>query len=156
MNSEEVVRTYADMIYKIAFRYVRHPQDAEDVLSETFLTYFKKERVFDSEEHRKAWLIRVTVNEAKDLLSRRCYHEDLDEWYYGEKEGAYTGMDDASDLRDAILRLPEHQREVITLFYLQDLPIARIAEILDKNPNTVAVTLSRARENLRRFLENET
>ena len=66
MNEEAVVRTYADMVYKIAYRYVANPVDADDVFSETFLAYFKKERVFPEEEHRKAWLIRVTINCAKD------------------------------------------------------------------------------------------
>lgn len=72
MVSEEfVVRTYADMIYKIAVRYVRDLTLAEDVFSETFLAYFRKERSFESEEHRKAWLIRVTINCAKDALMSR-------------------------------------------------------------------------------------
>ena len=62
MNEETVVRTYADMVYKIAYRYVLNQADADDVFSETFLAYFKKERVFQDEEHRKAWLIRVTIN----------------------------------------------------------------------------------------------
>lgn len=61
INGEEIVRRYSDMVYKIAMRYTRNQYDAEDVLSDTFLTYFKKERVFDSEEHRKARLIKVTI-----------------------------------------------------------------------------------------------
>lgn len=65
MNEELVVKTYADMVYKIAYRYTANPTDAEDVFSETFLAYFKKDRAFESEEHRKAWLIRVTINCAK-------------------------------------------------------------------------------------------
>ena len=46
MDEETIVRTYADMVYKIAYRYVANPMDADDVFSETFLTYFKKERIF--------------------------------------------------------------------------------------------------------------
>ena len=56
-------------------------------------------------------------------------------------------------LRDAIQRLPEKQREIICLYYLQDLPVREIAGILDMNENTVKVTLMRAREKLRSFLE---
>lgn len=153
MNGEEIVRAYSDMIYKIAMRYTRNQYDAEDVLSETFLTYFKKERQFESEEHRKAWLIKVTINTAKDLLSERTYDEELTEERLDTHE-YHPATDDVLALREAILRLPEHQREVITLFYMQDLPIERIAEILDKNKNTVAVTLMRAKENLRKYLES--
>lgn len=153
MNGEETVRAYSDMVYKIALRYTRNTYDAEDVLSETFLTYFKKDRKFESEEHRKAWLIKVTVNTAKDLLSGRTYDEELTEERLDAHE-YHENPDEVLTLREAILRLPEHQREVITLFYMQDLPIDRIAEILDRNKNTVAVTLMRAKENLRRYLES--
>ena len=151
MNSEEIVRLYADMMYKIAFRYARNQYDAEDIVSEVFLTYFRRERTFESEEHRKAWLIKVTINEAKTLLSGRRYDEEINEEIVGG-EDRRTDIDDAIDLKTAIARLPEHQREVITLFYLQDLSIVQIAEILDKNKNTVAVTLARARDNLKHFL----
>ena len=54
---EQIVRTYADMVYRIAYRYVKNSIDADDVFSEVFLAYFKKERTFENEEHRKAWLI---------------------------------------------------------------------------------------------------
>ena len=54
MDSESVVRRYADMIYKIAYHYVQNGADAEDVFSEVWLIYFKKERTFESEDHRKA------------------------------------------------------------------------------------------------------
>ena len=151
MNSEEIVRLYADMMYKIAFRYARNQYDAEDIVSEVFLTYFRRERTFESEEHRKAWLIKVTINEAKTLLSGRRYDEEINEEIVGG-EDRRTDIDDAIDLKTAIARLPEHQREVITLFYLQDFSIVQIAEILDKNKNTVAVTLARARDNLKHFL----
>lgn len=151
MNAEEIVRTYSDMIYKIAFRYVWNPYDAEDVLAETFLTYFKRERSFESEEHRKAWLIKVACNEAKDILSGRGGCEKINEEIAGADE--QKDLEDVMDLRAAINRLPDHQREVIILHYLHDIPIAEIAGILDKNKNTVAVTLMRARENLKTYLE---
>lgn len=153
MDEEEVVRRYADMVYKIAFRYVRNQYDADDVFSETFLNYFKKERTFESEEHRKAWLIRVTINEAKNVCMSRKYDEEINEEILGA-EDKQSDADEVMDLRAAIKRLPEHQREVITLFYMQDLSIEQISKVLDKNKNTVAVTLSRARESLRKYLES--
>ena len=146
LNAEDVVRTYADMVYKIAYRYVGNPTDAEDVFSETFLSYFKREREFESEEHRKAWLIRVTINAAKDFLKSRGSWEELN-------EDEPLAREDLMTLRDAIQRLPEKQREIICLYYLQDLPVREIAGILDMNENTVKVTLMRSREKLRRFLE---
>lgn len=152
MNEELVVKTYADMVYKIAYRYTANPTDAEDVFSETFLKYFKKDRTFESEEHRKAWLIRVTINCAKELLSHRNPWTELNEEIAADPMGG--GEQELSmDLRQAIDRLKPEYREVILLHYIEGLSIARISEVLGRNENTVKVHLSRAREKLRVFLE---
>ena len=149
MDAESIVRTYADMIYKIAYRYVRNASDAEDAFSEVWLIYFKRDRAFETEEHRKAWLIRVTINVAKDLLSKRGYHEELTDRI--ELPEAGPAREELMDLRNAIDQLPPDYKEVVCLYYLQGLPVKTIAEILDRNENTVKTHLSRAREQLRTY-----
>ena len=151
MNEEQIVRTYADIVYKIAYRYTANTEDAEDVFSETFLAYFKRKRSFESEEHRKAWIIRVTINCAKDLLAKRRNDEELNEELVGGE--GHASQEDILTLRQAIETLPPQQKEILTLYYLNDVPIKTIAEILNKNVNTVKVTLFRARENLRAYFE---
>ena len=151
MDAESIVRTYADMIYKIAYRYTRQSADAEDVFSEVWLIYFKKDRAFESEEHRKAWLIRVTINAAKKLLGRRTYPEEVDERV--AEPAADESREELLDLRQAVERLKPEYREVICLYYLQDLPVKMIAAILEQNENTVKTHLMRGREQLRRFME---
>ena len=152
MDEEQIVRTYADMIYKIAYRYTSNAADAEDVFSETFLAYFRRERTFESEEHRKAWLIRVTINCAKDLLAARRCDEELNEELTCEPQ--HASQEDILTLREAINALPPGQKEILTLYYLNDVPIKTIATILEKSENTVKVTLFRARENLRKYFED--
>ena len=153
MNEETVVRTYADMVYKIAYRYVADPTDADDVFSETFLTYFKKERVFHDEEHRKAWLIRVTINCAKDLLRSKSSWEELNESIVAEESPA-LGSEEQLDLHTAIRQLRFEYREVICLHYLEGLSIKDIAVVLGRNENTIKTHLARGREKLRKFLED--
>ena len=139
------------MVYRIACRYVKNPTDADDVFSEAFLAYFKKERTFESEEHRKAWLIRVTINCAKDLLEQRSHLQQ-----YQEETMTDQPAPDSSaymDLYAAIEQLRPEYREVIKLFYLDDLSVREIAQILGKNENTVKTQLSRAREKLKTLLE---
>ena len=145
------MRTYADMVYRIACRYVNNSIDADDVFSEVFLAYFKKERTFESEEHRKAWLIRVTINCAKDFLEQRSHMQPL----YEERvvEAAAPDTDTYMDLHAAIEQLRPEYREVVKLYYLDDLSVKQIAQILDKNENTIKTQLSRAREMLKTFLE---
>ena len=152
INEETVVRTYADMVYKIAYRYVANPTDADDVFSETFLTYFKKERVFQDEEHRKAWLIRVAINCAKDLLKGRASWEELNEELAGDDAPAVCS-EEQLDLHKAIQQLRLEYREAICLYYLEGLSIKDISVVLGRNENTIKTHLARGREKLRKFLE---
>ena len=151
-SEDFVVRIYADMIYKVAVRYTANLTDAEDVFSETFLAYFRKERQFNSEEHRKAWLIRVAINCAKDQMRERqqCCELEADP---GSVEQGFTKTEEAADLRSALEQLKPEYREVICLFYLQDLSVKMIAEVLGRNESTVKTQLARAREKLKVFLE---
>ena len=151
MMEEQIVRTYADMVYRIAYRYVKNSIDADDVFSEVFLAYFKKVRVFDSEDHRKAWLIKVTINCAKDLLGQRLQLQQSIEETVADK--TVRDADTYMDLHDAIDHLCPKYREVIKLYYLDDLSVREIAQILNKNENTVKTQLARAREILKSVLE---
>ena len=139
------------MVYRIAYRYVKNSIDADDVFSETFLAYFKKERIFESEEHRKAWLIRVTINCAKDLLEQRSQLQQLHEEILPDQTApdATTYM----DLHMAIESLRPEYREVIKLYYLDDLSVKEIAQVLNKNENTIKTQMFRAREALKTILE---
>ena len=150
MNAEQIVLTYSDMVYGIAFRYMGNRAEAEDVYQETFLTYFKKEREFKSEEHRKAWLIRVTINNAKTLLMSRKYPDEIDESIADNDEP--IRKEDAMDLKDAIEKLKPEYKEAITLFYINDLPVREIAAVLGVTENTVKLRLTRARQKLKEFL----
>ena len=145
------MRTYADMVYRIAYRYTKNSIDTDDVFSEVFLTYFKKERTFESEEHRKAWLIRVTINCAKDLLVQCSQLQQLHEEALPEQTPRDT--DTYMDLHEAIEELRPEYREVIKLYYLDDLSVKEIAQILEKNENTIKTQLSRARNTLKSILE---
>ena len=151
MEEEQVVRAYADMVYRIAFRYTGSRTDADDVFSETFLAYFRKKRSFESEEHRKAWLIRVTINCAKDLIHARIAYTELDPGLVSDGHDA-DNAELRLDLRQAIDQLSKEYREVICLFYLEQLSVHQIAQVLGRNENTVKVQLSRARTKLRAFL----
>lgn len=148
---EQIVRTYADMVYRIAYRYVKNTIDTDDVFSDVFLAYFKKERTFESEEHRKAWLIRVTINCAKDLLAQRAQLQQLHEETLPDQSA--RDIDTYMDLHEAIEQLRPEYREIIKLYYLDDLSVKEIAQILNKNENTIKTHLFRARETLKSVLE---
>ena len=66
---EEVMKRYQNMVFRLAYSYTRSRSDAQDMCQEVFLRYFRKRPRFDSEEHRKAWLLRVTLNRARSHVS---------------------------------------------------------------------------------------
>ena len=67
---EDVFERYGNMVYRLAFAYARSKADADDIFQEVFLRYYRRAPAFQSEEHRKAWLLRVTINRAKSCLSK--------------------------------------------------------------------------------------
>ncbi len=155
MNDEEMVKAYSDMIYGVAMRYVRNRTDAEDVYSDVFYRYFRRERKFDSEEHRKAWLLRVTVNASKEFLMNRGYKEELNEDMFGDEpiSGSWdTSTEDILAVRDALKKLDDEYREIIELYYFSGLSVAEISKMLQRSVNTVKSQLLRGRNKLKEML----
>lgn len=68
---ESIIGHYSQMVYRLAFARVGNKYDADEVFQEVFLRYVRKNPKFNDEEHRKAWLIKVTVNCSK-TLSHLC------------------------------------------------------------------------------------
>ena len=150
-SDDFVLRTYADMVYKVAVRNTRELADAEDVFSDTFLAYFTKKPEFENEEHRKAWLIRVALNLSHNSHRAQKKTAELDERLPARERG-FERAELSADLSDALRRMRPDYREVICLFYLQELSVREIAQVLGRNESTIRTQLSRAREQLRGFL----
>ena len=155
MNDEMIVRTYSDMIYGVAMRYVRNRYEADEVYSDVFYRYFRKVRSFQSEEHRKAWLLRVTINCSKDHLMNRQYNVDIDDDMFESVDFSdvpHKALEDTLDVRAALKKLSEDYREVVELHYFNDLKVSEIARMLQKKESTVKVQLMRGREKLKELL----
>lgn len=156
MNDEEIVRKYSDMIFGVAMRYVRNRTDADDVYSDVFYRYFRRKRTFDSEEHRKAWLLRVTVNCSKEFLINRKYGDELNEDMFGSETLYGTSEASAEDImavREALKHLDDDYREIIELYYFSGLTVSEIGQMLQKSTNTVKSQLLRARNKLKEMLQ---
>ncbi|MBR7008281.1 MAG: sigma-70 family RNA polymerase sigma factor [Ruminococcus sp.] len=158
MDDEMIVRTYSDMIYGVALRYTRNKADAEDVYAEVFYRYFRRQRSFDSEEHRKAWLLRVTVNSAKGFLKDREYTYSLNDDMFGDEPMSSSwdvSVEDIMAVREALKKLDDVHREVIELYYLNGLNVNEISQMLQRPSNTIKSQLSRGRDKLREFLSGK-
>lgn len=157
MRSEEAVNraieNYASTVKRICFIHLKNEADTEDICQTVFLKYAMNDKVFDSEAHEKAWIIRVTLNACKDLLKSffRKHTVSLDA--YVEQGGVVDAAH--SEVLEAVLALPEKYRRVIYLHYYEGYPAADIAEILRINVNTVYTQLTRAKGLLRDELGGE-
>jgi len=136
---DEVVDKYANMVYRLALAHMKSKHDAEDVFQDVFLRYILKPRSFESEEHRKAWLIRVTINRSRSIWGAWFRkNEPLDDFLAVETEPD-------NDLSEYLALLPQKYRSVIHLFYYEDLSVKQISEILGAKESTVRTWLTRAR-----------
>ena len=149
---ESVVRRYADMVYRLALARLANPADAEDIFQNVFLRYAEKAPDFCDEEHRKAWLLRVTVN--------CCRSHFRSPWFRRTaplEEALHAAADtpEQSVLANALAALPDRYRLVLHLHYFEALSTQEIAETTGQRASTVRSQLTRARRLLREMLKGE-
>ncbi len=152
---DQVISMYSDMIYRLASANVASKNDADDVYQDIFLKYIKcvkKGIKFESEEHRKAWLIRVTVNHCKSLNTSTWFKKttELDENIYS---GTFEFNDAKIDFSNALMHIPQKYRSVIHLFYYEQLSVEQISNILGTKQSTIRTQLVRARALLKEILK---
>lgn len=141
---EKLAQKYQGNVYRAAFSICKNSNDAEDVMQETFLTYYKKEeQQFINEEHIKAWLLRVAINQAKNL-KHSFWHKNRQNLEDYMQEISFEAPEDR-ELFWAVMALPENYRTIIHLFYYEDYSIKEISDILHVNENTVKTRLHRGR-----------
>jgi RNA polymerase sigma factor (sigma-70 family) len=144
-ETREAVRKYSDMIRRICMVHLKSYHDTEDIFQTVFLKYVLASDEFASEEHEKAWFIRVTINACRDLLrnffrSRTVSIEEVEE-LAGE-----TGTAEDSRVREEVLLLPDKYKDAVYLHYFEGYSAAEIAKLLGKKENTVYSLLSRGRD----------
>lgn len=153
---ENIVISYANNIYRLAYGYCGNKSDAEDVMQNTFLKLLTTDTAFQDEEHIRKWLIRVAANEAKnicrsswrrrvvsyDALDQELKMEDFD------RENQYV-------LFQAVTSLPEKYRFIVHLYYYETYSVKEIAALLELKETTVQTRLQRARQKLKKMLKEE-
>ncbi len=149
-----VVRAYSASIIRLAFSYTRNHADAEDIAQEVFVAYLDKRPRCPDEAHRKAWLMRVTINRCRNLLKsgwkkRTC---PMPEDGVGDR---FVLSPQDRCIWQAVWELPEKYRLPIVLFYMEDLSLRHIASELHVPVSTVATWLDRGRQLLEQSLGDD-
>ena len=159
-NTEEMfdrlVTEYEMPLKRICFMYLRDMALAEDAVQETFLKIYRGLADFRGGSSMKTWVIRIGINTCRDMM-RSAWHRHTDRSVSPEDlqipaEDNRDG-EEAEALGKAILRLPARYKDVILLYYYQDMNQEEIAEALKTSVSSVSRRLKHAREKLRDVLK---
>ena len=148
----ENANKYKDTIFRIAFNFFGNSYDADDMVQDVLLKLYETDKSFESNEHIRNWLIRVTVNECKSAfrLPWRKRDVSLDE-LTGSVEFEFK---EESEVLSQAMNLSTKYRVVLFLFYYEEFSIKEISVILKTNESTITTRLSRARKKIKdRLLE---
>ncbi|MGN1147119.1 MAG: RNA polymerase sigma factor [Lachnospiraceae bacterium] len=158
------IESYLASLYRIAFLQLKNAEDAEDVVQEVFCQYIKTDKIFENEEHEKAWLIKVTLNYCKKIWRSAWYRHKASlpetetfDWNTEEErlENEYIHKEENAELMRAVWELPDKYREVIHLFYYEELSVKEIAAICGRQESTVTSQLTRGRNILKKRLKED-
>ena len=157
-EANRLVEAYADTILRVSYTYLRNTHDAEDICQDVLLKTLDRIGSFESPEHERAWIVRVVINAAKDLLRRQSGRGTvaLDEIAEPAAPPRATERDlelRAASVLELVMALPLEYREAIYLHYYEGYSIKQIAAIVHASESAVATRLSRGRSKLRPALE---
>ncbi len=148
-----IIDEYSPMVYRIAYQNTKDGYASDDISQNVFIKLFQSKMVFESKEHLKAWLIRVTINELKSLF--RSSHIRLTVPLPEDDTLAAESIEDDYMLFEEIMKLKESYKNVIYLHYYEGYTVPEIAKILEKKENTISTWLRRAKTELAKVLKEE-
>lgn len=153
LTPKELFLQYSDMVWRLALTRVGAKSYADDVLQEVFLRVVRLKPKFESEQHAKAWLIKVTLNCSNKLLSSAWmrHFASFDE---GTVPDTYEEIMDNS-LLIAVNKLNPKYKTVVHLYYYEDLKVGEISKILNISQSAVKQRLKRAREHLKDYMTGD-
>lgn len=140
-----ILQTYGDMLYRTAYLLLGNPHDVQDILQEVLLRYMEKAPDFLSQDHEKAWLLRVASNCCKDCLRFRKRHSYIELEYLQE----FLPAPEKQQFMREVYALPAKYKTVLILFYFEGYSAKEIAEITKISETAVKKRLQRAREILK-------
>lgn len=147
---EAAMERYADMVFRLAYSWLKNRADAEDVMQETLLKLYAQPP-FDTPEHERYWVVRVAVNECRHLLRSpwRRRTGPLEE----AEEAAAFDTPAQSELFREVMALPPKYRAAVYLHYYEGYSVREVAAAMGAKSSTVQTWLMRARGQLKTKLK---
>lgn len=155
---EQAMENYSELLFRIAYYYVKDTYIAEDIVQEVFMKLYCANYVEQGE--LRAYLSKMTANKSKDYLKSWAYRkvqltEKLLSATYKVSKDKLIEQEELNALDQAILNLPLKQREAIVYFYLENLSVKEIAELLERPESTIKSRLKSGKEQLKNQLQRQ-
>ena len=147
---EEIYKRNVDTVYRVCYIYLKNVQDTQDAVQETFIRLMEKDITFTSEEHEKYWLIRVSVNICKNMLSHWS-RKNVEI----EKADRMIVSKETDEIIDEISKLPDKLKIVIYLHYYDGYTSEEIGKMLHITASAVRNRLQRAKAMLKTIIIEE-
>ena len=149
VNIEAIYRRHVKSVYRLCYSYFGNAADAEDAVQQVFMKLFDAQRVFESEDHERAWLLRCAANLCKDVLksAARTRAGEMPADVVDQAARA-----EGSEVLEAVLALPEVYKDCVYLHYYEGYKTDEIAQITGAKPSTVRNRLADARALLKQAL----
>ncbi|HDR7788586.1 RNA polymerase factor sigma C [Bacillus cereus] len=158
---DEIMNKYGQEVLQLMYSYVNNKEVAEDLTQDIFVKCYKSLHTYKGNSNLKTWLWRIAINHCKDYL-KSWYNKKVivteDDFTYMESqkesvEQIVIQSAEDSRLASAVMNLPIKYREVIYLFYYEELSIKEIAIVIDVKENTIKTRMKKAKELLKKGLE---
>ncbi|WP_449537840.1 sigma-70 family RNA polymerase sigma factor [Ferdinandcohnia sp. Marseille-Q9671] len=154
---------YGQDLKRIAFMYVNDLTICEDIIQDVFISCYKKISSFRNESQYKTWLIRITINKCKDYQRKwsfrnLIYMPIMEPFMKSNETGAedvYLKSVESNQIVEAFSKLSPIYKDILILFYYQDLSVEEISQIKKVKVNTVKARLTRGRFQLKNILVKE-
>ena len=147
-----LARKYMDTVFRVAMNYLKNKTDADDVTQNVLLKFYKSDVDFESEEHVKHWLIRVTLNECKNFLRFPWQkYASLEDYM----ETLQMPEPEHREMLNAVMALPTKYRMILYLYYYEGYSVGEMSKMLDRKESTIQTQLATARKKLKIELEKE-
>ncbi|MGG1326717.1 sigma-70 family RNA polymerase sigma factor [Bacillus tropicus] len=158
---DEIMNKYGQEVLQLVYSYVNNKEVAEDLTQDIFVKCYKSLHTYKGNSNLKTWLWRIAINHCKDYLkswyNKKVIVTEGDFTYMGSQKESVeqTVIQNAEDreLASAVMNLPIKYREVIYLFYYEELSIKEVAIVIEVKENTIKTRLKKAKELLKKGLE---
>lgn len=158
-----LVEKYKHMVYTLTIRIVKNKEEAEEISQDAFVKAFKKLDSFKGDSKFSTWIYKIAYYASLDVLKRNkrfVNYENIDDLNEGDLGNVQDALEYLHDkerkqvINEALLKLNEDERIILTLYYFEELPVKEISKVVNLSEDNIKTKLFRSRKKLATILKH--